>query len=107
VTVERVGPDGKHHLLRDRATRAPDRYEVLFDGTVPGPNGDRRVVPDGAYELRVAADDGLGRHEERSLGLTVADADTTPIEVLALQTDLAEFTPDGDGQDDEVLIAYR
>jgi hypothetical protein len=107
VTVDLVGPDGKRHVLRDRATHAPDRYEVLFDGTVPGQNGDRRVLPDGTYELRVQADDGLGRHEERSLGLVVAEADTTPIEVQALQTDLAQFTPDGDGQDDEVRIAYR
>jgi hypothetical protein len=107
VTVELIAPDGQRHLLRDRATRAADRYEVRFDGTVPDGQGNRRVVPDGRYELRVEADDGLGRHEERRVALDVAEADTVPIEVRDLQTDLAEFTPNGDGQDDEVRISYR
>ena len=106
VTVELVGPDGQHHVLRDRATRAADRYEVRFDGTVPD-GGNRRVVPDGNYQLRVAADDGLGRREERSVEVRVAEADTVPIAVEDLQTDLTEFSPNGDGRDDEVRISYR
>jgi hypothetical protein len=107
VTVELIGPDGKHHQLRDRATRSADRYEIRFDGTVPDGSGNRRVVPDGRYELRVAAEDALGRREDRSVQLQVADADTVPIGVQDLQADLAEFTPNGDGQDDEVRISYR
>ena len=107
VTVEIIGPDGQHHPLRERATRSADRYEIRFDGTVPDGRGNRRVLPDGSYELRVEADDGLGRREERSVRLQVADADTVPIEVRDLQTDLAEFTPNGDGKDDEVRISYR
>jgi hypothetical protein len=107
VAVELVGPDGRHHQLRDRTTRSADRYEVRFDGTVPDGRGNRRVVPDGSYELRVEADDGLGRREQRSVQLEVAGADTVPIEVRDLQTDLNEFTPNGDGQDDEVRISYR
>jgi hypothetical protein len=107
VTVELVGPDGNRHALRDRATRSADRYEVRFDGTVPDGSGNRRVVPDGRYELRVEADDGLGRHEDRSVELEVAGADTFPIDVRDLQTDLVVFTPNGDGKDDEVRISYR
>jgi hypothetical protein len=107
VTVELIGPDGTHHLLRERATRAADRYEIRFDGTVPDERGNRRVVPDGKYRLRVEADDGLGRREERAVELEVVEADIVPIEVRDLQTDLEQFTPNGDGKDDEVRISYR
>jgi hypothetical protein len=107
VAVDLVGPDGQRHPLRERATRSADRYEIRFDGTIPDGRGNRRVLPNGSYEVRVEADDGLGRREERSARLEVADADTVPIEVADLQTDLAEFSPNGDGKDDEVRISYR
>lgn len=107
VTVELVGPDGRRHVLRERATRAADQYEVRFDGTIADAAGNRRVLPDGVYQLQVAADDGFGRRVEHAVELVVVGADTVPAEVLGLQTDLASFTPDGDGKDDEVRIAYR
>jgi hypothetical protein len=107
VTVDLLAGDGTRHILRERATRAPDRYEVRFDGTVAAANGDRRVIPNGVYRLRVTAHDALGRAEARMIELTVVDADTVPVEVLDLQTDLGRFTPDGDGVDDEVRISYR
>jgi hypothetical protein len=107
VQVELIGPDGKPRTLRERQTRAPDRYEIRFDGTVPTQDGGRRVVPDGEYVLKVSADDGAGRHQVQQATLTVVDADTNPVEVQSLQTDLAVFSPDGDGKDDEVRITYR
>jgi len=107
VQVDLVGPDGKTQVLRDRQTRTPDRYEIRFDGTVPTQDGGRRVVPDGDYTLKVTAQDASGRRAEQQAQLKVVDADTTPVEIQGLQTDLAVFTPNGDGKDDEVRITYR
>ena len=107
VQVDLIGPDGKSRPLREKQTRAPDRYEIRFDGTVPTADGARRVVPDGDYVLKVTADDGAGRRQEEQTTVKVVDADTTPVEIQALQTDLTEFSPDGDGKDDEVRITYR
>jgi hypothetical protein len=106
VAVDLVGPDGRTYALRERATRAPDTYQVRFDGTVAADAG-RRVLADGQYRLRVRAEDGDGPTEERSLEVRVEGADTVPVRVLDLKTDRAQFSPNGDGTDDDLRITYR
>ena len=101
VSVELLAPDGKVHVLRERATRAPDAYEVQFDGTVPAGSG-RRVLPDGTYSVRVRAEG-----EERSTSVRVEGADTVPVEIVDLKTDRPAFSPNGDGKDDDLRITYR
>jgi hypothetical protein len=106
VAVDLVGPDGKSYVLRERATRAPDTYQVRFDGTVGSDIG-RRVVADGTYLIRVRAEDANGQRDERSLEVRVEDADTVPVRILDLQTDRTQFSPNGDGTDDDLRITYR
>lgn len=101
VAIDLIGPDGKSHVLREQATRAPDAYQIQFDGTVPTSNG-RRVVPNGTYEVRIRADG-----EQRAATLRVEDADTVPVDIQDLKTDRPAFSPNGDGKDDDLRITYR
>ncbi|TAK23159.1 MAG: hypothetical protein EPO26_09470 [Chloroflexota bacterium] len=107
VEVSIVGSDGVPYVLRERATRAPDVYEVRFDGSIDGGASARRVLPDGVYTVIVTADDGDGRGATESGTITIRDADTVAIEVANLQTDLATFSPNGDGENDDIRITYR
>jgi hypothetical protein len=102
-----TGPDGKRHDLHAERTMAPDDYEIDFKGVVTLPDSaDRRVLPNGLYKLFVRAQSDGGQPVERSTPVEVADADTAAPEVRDLVTSLSEFTPNGDGDADEVTISY-
>ena len=107
IAIELTNDDGKTYVLRDRTTRAPDVYELRFDGTVPREGGERRVLPDGQYLLAIVADTSEGRREQREVIVTIVDADTVPVEIIDLKTDRSSFSPDGSGVNDEVRISYR
>jgi len=97
-----IGPDNRRYVLREDRTLAPDDYEIAFKGVVAVPGTlNRRVLPDGKYQIYVGARDDAGRSAEKSLAIEIADADTTPPEITNLVSSLDEFTPNGDGEDDE------
>jgi hypothetical protein len=100
---------GQEWRLREPTHRqAGEQYQISFDGTVPlGPGADRAVLPDGSYELRLRAEEGDGPRDERAVPLRVVAADTVPLELTGPTLSLSTITPDGDGVDDEVRIAYR
>lgn len=102
-----VGPDGAKHVIRRNRMLAQDDYEISFRGVVDVPGtANRRVLPDGKYEFVVHATDEAGRSEEQSTTITIAEADTTPPEITSLVSSLDEFTPNGDGDQDEITISY-
>ena len=102
-----IGPDGKRHDLHAERTMAPDDYEIDFKGVVAVPDSlDRRVLPDGLYTLFVLAQAEGGQPIERSTQVEIAEADTNAPEIRNLVASLAEFTPNGDGDEDEVTISY-
>jgi hypothetical protein len=100
---------GKEWPLRaptDR--RAGESYQIAFDGTVPAAQGqDRSVLTDGAYELRLTAVEPDGRTDQRAVALRVQAADPSPLELQGPTLSLSAISPDGDGVEDEVRIAYR
>jgi hypothetical protein len=100
---------GQEWRLREPTPRRTgEQYQIAFDGTVPlGSGADRTVLPDGAYELRLSAEEPDGRRDERAVRLRVSSADAAPIEVDGPTLSLSTITPDGDGVDDEVRIVYR
>jgi hypothetical protein len=102
-----IGPDGKEYTLRDRVTRAPDAYEIAFDGTIETSPGNRRVLPDGDYMIRLFAEDELGTRAEKTSVVSVRDADTEPVVINDLGVSHALFTPNGDSDADEVRIYYQ
>lgn len=107
VTLSIIAPNGEAHVLRDAVLRAPDQYEVRFDGSVStgeGPN--RRVLGDGSYVLKIRAVDVDGDSAEETRALAIEGADTSPLEVGNLVIQPTTITPNSDGTDDEAAISY-
>jgi hypothetical protein len=101
------GPGGEWPLRTAAPRGTGEEYQLVFDGTVPSGEADRTVLRDGQYELRLVASEADGRRDERSAPVTVAGADPGPLEVDGPRLTLATITPDGDGVDDEVRIAFK
>ena len=109
VTIALTTPTGERVELRSAEPRpAAGTYTFGFDGTVPSPTDvrERRVLPDGTYQLRLDARDGAA---QQSLGfdLTIAGADTTPPAIENLAVYPSVVTPNIDGVDDVASITYR
>src|SRR5688572_1204358 len=100
---------GKEWPLREPTERrAGEPYQIAFDGTVPAGQGqDRSVLADGAYELRLTAVEPDGHTDQRAVPVRVEAADASPLELDGPTLSLAAISPDGDGVEDEVRIAYR
>lgn len=109
VSATLIGSDGKTtYLLRPPQTRAPDDYQIAFNGTVPVPGKKwLRVVPDGTYRFVVQAKDPTGQTVTREAPITVKNADTTPPEIAQVTVQYPTFTPNGDGDQDTTNVGYQ
>ena len=107
VSVRLTTPSSTSYVLRAEATRAPDDYEIQFRGvvTVPGTEN-RRVLPDGRYLLTVTAVDEAGIRAEQAAEVTITNGDSQAPEITNLVASAQEFTPNGDGDEDDVTISY-
>jgi hypothetical protein len=95
--------DGNHvkHTLRDNQPRAAGDYQILFGGVV-----NDRVLPDGLYQVVVAAKDTNGQTEMVPSTLHISGADTTLPELQNFVVFPDTFTPNQDGLDDRVTMSY-
>jgi hypothetical protein len=89
---------GQLYYFRRDQPRAAGSYSVLFGGVI-----DNRMLPNGVYTWVVAATDGKFK-QERTGTLTIADADTTPLEITLLTASPPVFTPNRDGISDRATI---
>ncbi len=109
VSIALTTPTGELVELRAAEPRpAAGAYTFGFDGTIPSPSDarERRVLPDGAYELRLDARDGDGR-QSLSFDLTITGADTSPPAIENLAVYPTVVTPNFDGVDDVASVTYR
>lgn len=109
VTIALTTPAGERVELRSAEPRpAAGAYAFGFDGTVPDSADarERRVLPDGTYQLRLDARDGA---DQQSLGfdVTIAGADTAPPAIENLAAFPSLVSPNFDGVDDVASITYR
>ena len=108
VSAVLTGAGREWPLREPTPRRAGEPYQISFDGTVPAGQGqDRSVLVDGGYELRITAVEPGGRTDQRAVPLRVEAADPSPLELLGPSLSLGAISPDGDGVEDEVRIAYR
>lgn len=103
----------KHYFRQDRdrsRTVGGRPYRIDFGGVIPiEVDGFRqdRMLPDGDYTLVLEATDKRGNSYEVRQSFTIVDADTTPPELAGFALDRHVFTPNRDGIDDRVNIAYH
>ena len=109
VTIALTTPTGERVELRSAEPRpAAGAYAFGFDGTIPNPTDarERRVLPDGAYQLRLDARDGAGQ-QSMGFDLTIDGADTSPPSIENLTVYPTVVTPNFDGIDDVASVTYR
>ena len=103
-----VASGGTQWVIHVDAPRpTPGDYVLQFDGTVPGPGpNERRVLPDGDYQVVLDAQSGSQRQQEQ-VPLSVRGADTAPpiITGLALLPD--RISPNFDARNDVTHITYQ
>ena len=103
------GPGERYYLRREEPRPVPGQHSLSFDGSYAADleKGERRVVPDGSYQLVVEARDESGRQERSSTSVVVRDADTEPPAIQGLTLHPAAISPNSDGVDDTLVVSYR
>jgi len=103
-----VGSDGQQWTIASDATRpTPGDYVLQFDGTIagPGPN-ERRVLPDGDYQLVLDVNGG-GQRQQTSQPLAVRGADATPPDLSGMALLPDHISPNFDAQSDVTHLIYQ
>jgi hypothetical protein len=102
-----VSADGQQFTLHDAASRpSAGDYVLQFDGTVagPGPN-ERRVLPDGDYQIVLDARDGASQQQARvPLAIRGADTSLPDVQNLVLLPD--HISPNFDADQDLTRVTY-
>jgi hypothetical protein len=101
VTLSCLDEAGGEHVLRSDVDRPRGTYEVLFSGVV-----ENRLLPDGRYTCAVQAVADDGERARVDVPLTVQGGEPTQIEIRNLNIYPTSFTPNRDGINDRVTIAY-
>jgi hypothetical protein len=101
VTLSFVDQAGAEHVLRTNVDRPPGEYQALFSGVI-----ENRLLPDGRYTcvVQAVADDGERARVE--VPLTLQGGEASQIEICNLNIYPTTFTPNRDGINDRVTIAY-
>lgn len=108
VTIKLSGPDGKVYTLRNEALRAPDTYEIKFNGAVSVDGTENmQVLPDGSYTLSIQAVDMQGNRAEKKVQVNIQDADTVPLEITNVVIQPETFSPNNDGDEDSSYFSYN
>ncbi|MBI2953401.1 MAG: hypothetical protein HYY30_03745 [Chloroflexi bacterium] len=108
LSVKLVGPDGQVYKLRDDVLRAPDTYEIKFNGAVAvDGTDDIRVLPDGRYTMIVQATDVQGNQAEQQVEVNIQDADPTPLQIGNVVVQPQKFSPNNDGDEDSTHFSYN
>jgi hypothetical protein len=100
--------DGQQwQLFTDAARPLAGDYLLEFDGSVPGPGrSERRVLPDGTYQLVIDATSGP-RREQAVVPVTIQDADTSLPETSDLSVLPDHISPNFDAVEDVTHITYQ
>jgi hypothetical protein len=111
VTVTVRDGSGRSFPLRTNETRpSAGTYELKFDGTRSEGDGrlDRRVLPDGQYNLVVeAVDTASGQQASATAALQVAGADNNPPRLDPINVAPTFISPNFDAIDDSLTATFR
>lgn len=110
VSVSIQDAAGQRYSLRSAEARpAAGNYQLTVDGTHADAAGpmDRRVLPDGKYQLVVDAVDRTGQQASASTQLTVEGADTNAPRLDPLVITPKAISPNFDAIDDVATATFR
>jgi hypothetical protein len=108
VSSRILSPTGAQWVIHaDAARPTPGDYVLQFDGTVggPGPN-ERRVLPDGDYEVVLEVHTPTQRQQSR-VAMAVRNADTLAPDIADLAFLPDRISPNFDARDDVTHVTYR
>ncbi|MGQ9675001.1 MAG: FlgD immunoglobulin-like domain containing protein [Chloroflexota bacterium] len=107
VKIVLTAADGQEYVLRDAMARAPDSYQITFNGAVAIPGTtNSRVLADGKYDGRIEVVDDSGATDRKDFALTVENADSTPPAITEVVAHPPTISPNGDAFEDELTINY-
>ena len=116
VSIYVIDPGGNRHYFRKDQRRSPGKYDVYWGGVITDPQvrpvagGQElvtsQVLPDGTYTWVIEATDDAGRTQKQQGQITLKDGDTSLPDLLNFTVTPKEFTPNQDGINDRVSIAY-
>jgi len=101
LSVYLVDEEDVKHVLRQSVSRPPGSYELLFSGVIGS-----RLLPDGEYSVVFEAAADNGEEEQVTHELRIRGGLADFVEIRNLNIYPTEFTPNRDGIDDRVTIAY-
>ncbi len=101
VTLSFVDGAGAEHVLRTNVDRPPGEYQALFSGVIGN-----RLLPDGRYTCVVQAVADDGERARAEVPLTLQGGEGTQLGIANLNIYPTTFTPNRDGINDRVTIAY-
>ncbi|MFW5685910.1 MAG: FlgD immunoglobulin-like domain containing protein [Spirochaetota bacterium] len=94
-TAEIVNASGR--AVRTFTFADTDPEPLVWDGR----GDDGAIQPDGVYRYRISSTDRAGNSASASLPNIILDTETTPV---ALRISSSEFSPNGDGRQDTLVI---
>jgi len=101
MSIYFLDEQGGRHLFRSEVPRPKGSYDTLFSGVI-----NNRLLPDGRYSCLVEAVADNGEHAKVEMPLTIQGGEANYIEIRNLNIYPATFTPNRDGINDRVTIAY-
>ncbi|MGQ9493399.1 MAG: hypothetical protein ACUVR2_06505 [Anaerolineae bacterium] len=101
VSMYFLDEQGGKHMFRADVPRPKGSYEALFSGVI-----ENRLLPDGHYQCVLEAVSDNGENVTVQVPLTIQDGEPNYIEIRNLNIYPAVFTPNRDGINDRVTIAY-
>lgn len=101
ISITFLDAQSGKHVFRADAARPAGSYEALFSGVI-----DNRLLPDGSYTCVLEATTSQGEHAKIETPLTIQGGESDYIEIKNLNIYPTTFTPNRDGINDRVTIAY-
>jgi hypothetical protein len=108
INVSIAAPDGRRFPVRTAEPRPAGDYHLVLDGTYPlnDDRGERRVLPDGTYQVTVEAEGPAGERAASVSEVLVQGFDTIPARLDHVAVAPTTISPNFDDVDDQIIVTF-